>query len=453
MVSGPTTTKSRFLRFSGGDGVRYTPVVGEVAFRGGVVSKETSTIRSSDNRFEERRFDTPPSNTPRLSAKGIYYQKLREGNQQAADLILKYYGDVGSEFWLERTTRSTNHPDTSYYGISGRNWSSYKGSIHHLLATESFATRARQDMYWPSEDALKEALFGMGGTAISRANPIKPRTDLALLIAELVREGLPKAVGLSLIKEPSMKGLGEEWLNYNFGWGPIISDVQSLCDTVMKLDKLIRQYDNLSDKVNRRKYSFPDVKSTDRYSISNGLNISSINSSEIFRAPGRNAIVDRSYTQKTWFSGAYRFYQVPVSPNLEDFSEAQKKASYLLGIRITPDVLWELTPWSWLLDYFANIGNVLSNISHIGQDGMTLQYAYIMQHTSIDLQIDTGYTFYDRVSTNNRDPVKETMTVERKVRRKASPYGFGINPTSLTAKQWSILGALGLTLGPRSLRP
>jgi len=41
---------------------------------------------------------------------------------------------------------------------------------------------------------------------------------------------------------------------------------------------------------------------------------------------------------------------------------------------------------------------------------------------------------------------------EKKTRVRASPYGFGLSLDGLSDKQWSILGALGLTKAPRSLR-
>lgn len=48
-------------------------------------------------------------------------------------------------------------------------------------------------------------------------------------------------------------------------------------------------------------------------------------------------------------------------------------------------------------------------------------------------------------------PLGETIEVSRKVRRAASPYGFGLNAEAFSPKQWAILAALGLTRAPGRL--
>jgi len=40
----------------------------------------------------------------------------------------------------------------------------------------------------------------------------------------------------------------------------------------------------------------------------------------------------------------------------------------------------------------------------------------------------------------------------KKERAKATPYGFGVDPATFSEWQWSILAALGLTLGPHKMR-
>jgi hypothetical protein len=49
-------------------------------------------------------------------------------------------------------------------------------------------------------------------------------------------------------------------------------------------------------------------------------------------------------------------------------------------------------------------------------------------------------------------PAFTRVMVEQKRRIKSTPFGFGLSPGSFTARQWSILAALGMTRGPRSLR-
>jgi hypothetical protein len=119
----------------------------------------------------------------------------------------------------------------------------------------------------------------------------------------------------------------------------------------------------------------------------------------------------------------------------------------LLGTRLTPEVLYNLTPWSWALDWIVDLGAVIGNISAFLADGLILQYGYIMQETVIsDIYTLTGATCGNR-------PVQlyQTLGTIQKLRRKATPYGFGLNPNAFSDRQWAILAALGLTLGGNKL--
>jgi hypothetical protein len=118
------------------------------------------------------------------------------------------------------------------------------------------------------------------------------------------------------------------------------------------------------------------------------------------------------------------------------------EANKLLGLRLTPEVLWDLTPWTWLGDWVSNLGDVIHNVSALGQDNLVIKYGYIMQHTKYEREyrlslnkprID-GVGVYDLKLIN-----------ERKVRMKASPYGFGLTWDGFSTRQWAILGALGLS--------
>jgi len=127
-----------------------------------------------------------------------------------------------------------------------------------------------------------------------------------------------------------------------------------------------------------------------------------------------------------------------------------QKAKYLLGLQgLTPALLWELTPFSWLIDWFANIGTLISVNQALQENNLVLRYGYLMQkNTALVTIAHPGYPFY----TGHTGPLSATLTYEWKQRVRATPYGFGINTATLSASQWAILAALGLTSGPKSLR-
>jgi hypothetical protein len=120
------------------------------------------------------------------------------------------------------------------------------------------------------------------------------------------------------------------------------------------------------------------------------------------------------------------------------------EADRLLGVKITPEVLWNLTPWTWMLDWFGNVGDILRNISILGQDSMVMQYGYMMEHKTIH-RIHKCVDYYGQ-------PVRTEFHYETKRRVPATPYGFGLNQQSLTTAQAAILAALGMSRGPGAVK-
>lgn len=111
-----------------------------------------------------------------------------------------------------------------------------------------------------------------------------------------------------------------------------------------------------------------------------------------------------------------------------------------LGVTPNAANLWELVPYSWLVDYFTNAGTVLSNLSYSGVAGMGMDYAYCMAETSTTTHWSwVGPYFGSEIRTSC------TKYVRTKQRIRATPFGFGLKPEDLTPSQLAILAALGIS--------
>ena len=122
----------------------------------------------------------------------------------------------------------------------------------------------------------------------------------------------------------------------------------------------------------------------------------------------------------------------------------------LFGLNPTPSLLWEVLPWSWLIDWFSNVGDVVSNMSSNAVDNLVAHYAYVMRTQTVQ----TTYTAYYKCDTGTTGAYKcsggegtctATKLTVTKSRAKATPYGFGVSFGGLSAYQVSILGALGMS--------
>jgi hypothetical protein len=314
----------------------------------------------------------------------------------------------------------------------------------------SFPTNARS-----SENDLVKA----GTLAVSRCAPTNPVASLAATISDTRRDGLPNLLGhtlwegkLSHLKDIH-SSLGDEFLNVEFGWKPLLSDIKDFVFGVKNMNNLIAQFVRDSGKAVRRRYSFSPVVTITgvpnwriNQAVLGPFDYASYMSSGV---SGRTGVITReSYRSVSqWFSGSFT-YHLP-----SDFFEKISGVGWLdraveqLGLDLNPSTLWEMTPWSWAIDWFGNVGDVLHNLNNYSSYGLVMKYGYIMEHS---IARDTysysgGLGYRSDMQDRLTYPVPVTFCCETKLRRKATPYGFGFDMSSLSSMQKTILAALGLS--------
>lgn len=126
------------------------------------------------------------------------------------------------------------------------------------------------------------------------------------------------------------------WLEYSFGWTPLAMDVKDILLTIQS--KKVRQ---------------PTVVG---WGSSQSSQMSPVISTGAHYACIKYSIRDMSYVEVR--------YKVGLKDDCEYNFDAD---GWLDRFGITVDqfvpTLWELTPWSFFVDYFANIGNILDAIA------------------------------------------------------------------------------------------
>lgn len=300
-----------------------------------------------------------------------------------------------------------------------------------------------------------------GPKAFKATRPTAPTADLAVGLAELKREGLPSRRDFTDVINKvrgSHKGInlnpGDAYLAAEFGWKPLIRDLTDTLHAVTEAKAILKQYQRDSGKNIRRQYAFPPLITVDERPLRTGrLACYSNSTAGDVMFQGENPFGSLRETIQTeryvWFSGAFSYYLQQEGTNLLDkMDEFSQKANRLLGIRITPEVLWNLAPWSWLVDWQVNIGDNIANATALSSDGLVLRYGYLMVTTiTTHSAVITGPV----TRSGRTGPWVTTWKQTRKERFRAQPYGFGSNPASYTNRQWAILGALGLSHTPGHL--
>jgi hypothetical protein len=358
---------------------------------------------------------------------------------------LKSSGDIGGPFLLKRLGYSDTCQEIP--GTPSA-WSANPG---YVFPEYSGRSAELQRSTWPADPSSSLGLFeldmiGKGATAISRCAPTKPAFDGAVALGELVREGFPR-LAVSTLKHDVKKyrALGSDYLNVEFGWKPFVSDLRKFAHSVQTSDDYIQQLARNSGKDVRRRYKFPVVSSeSEKLERSNWPGAAS--SWQMVSGTG-NLYSRVSSVEKTWFSGAFTYhFDLSGSSSWERVSNAATRFRHLYGIKLTPDVLWNLMPWSWALDWVGNIGDVMSNIALFSNDGLVMRYGYVMS----TLRNDITYQLRD-VTLAGGTPYSadQTFTSEVKARLRATPFGFGLSFDGFTPRQLAIIAALGMSRGPR----
>lgn len=317
---------------------------------------------------------------------------------------------------------------------SGHYYGHLRAVSHGLLNSSSF---------WPSVSASSDSqLDALGTTAIARTIPTSPVADLVTTFGELLREGIPSMIGAQTWRERSLKAknAGSEYLNVEFGWKPLINEIQTFARVVRDADRILKQYEKMSGQKIMRSYQFPTETSSTLTELGNAYPIPASIATIVgaISKQGNKQRFDKIETRR-WFEACYTFY-LPKSGTLDGFLA---RADKLYGLRITPEVLWNLAPWSWAIDWFSNAGDVMKNISRFAADGLVMRYGYVMEHKKHERTFtlsNVGFKSYGDGHT-----FVEIFEVETKSRRVANPYGFASNWSGLTLRQKAIIAALGLT--------
>lgn len=192
---------------------------------------------------------------------------------------------------------------------------------------------------------------------LATTGPLTPRINLPLFVYEL--KDIPMMLRhagdlLHKIKRPSgldpAKEAAAATLAYQFGWAPLVGDLKKLLsfgDAVAKQQRILKGAH--SERGIRRRVSFGEEKYA-----TNGIDpVWSVYG--LFLTPEFNSELGC----KTW--GVVR-WKVRDSTQVGKYPSWNTSMRTALGFNagMIPISVWKAIPWTWLIDWFADISNVLT---------------------------------------------------------------------------------------------
>jgi hypothetical protein len=366
--------------------------------------------------------------------------------------------DTGHPFGSIKVLRS--HISLDAYLNNGASW--YRGPV---FVSHGKVANATPYSYGPLAANTASLLSITPTNRQATANryfamtaPDRKIGSLGSTLIELIRGDVPSLLKNFQEMMAAYKNVrnyaGAEALNIMFGWTPLIQEWANIIKVGMGLERVIyyesfrrkRQWDGPTYSASGSASSFLSYLGTPYAQFptlglpgettggSSGLG-GSIAATQ-FRD---TAVEDYHFTSK--YTGLAK-----AGRRAESFSDQAMDVAKRMGVIDDPEMIWDLTPYSWLVDWFTTMGESIANANVYSplSGKYNVDYAYVTtrQTTSYErtlLRVPSAGWVRSLSVTSARG---EQITVA-KWRDRATPFGFGTQLGSLSASQFAILVALG----------
>lgn len=242
--------------------------------------------------------------------------------------------------------------------------------------------------------------------------------------------------------------LGGEYLNAQFGWVPFIRDLRKFYELTHSVDRRLNQLIQENGRGINRRATISDETTVSQTVKNYSYPFANVLGGPSFVTNGSTVytVTTRTSTRK-WFSGKFRYY-VPDMGSPQWTFQARLA---LFGAIPTPETVWNVMPWSWLIDWYGNVGDVVSNLSPNAVGYPSLEYSYIMKHVTVETEARASVYHPGKSDSLNQwatfeHDFRSTIKEEQKMRNGGgNPLGLGVKFESLSGYQTSILAALGIS--------
>lgn len=280
-----------------------------------------------------------------------------------------------------------------------------------------------------------------GATGIARASPVRTQLGLGQFIGEL--RDIPRLPHKILELRNGLKffkNAGSQYLNWEFGWKPFLKDLRGTVKAAVDSEKHIRQLLRDNGRVVRRRVTIAkDSRITFQNASGFAIGYPAVEG-EFIDAYGK-LYTTTWESNRTAFSGAFKYYLdyrhgMPMTPKLH-----RQLMTILYGADLSPHTAWSLLPWSWLTDWFTNVGDNIANMDMIQNDSLTIVYGYATDYK----QTMDQYALQGAILGGRAVNAVQFVVDEYTGRTKSTPYGFGLDPANFSIRRVAILAALGFS--------
>nr|QDH88563.1 MAG: hypothetical protein H3BulkLitter171370_000001 [Leviviridae sp.] len=255
---------------------------------------------------------------------------------------------------------------------------------------------------------------------LSRSNPSQPIVDVPVALAEL-RElpDLFRIAGRTIAQK-----IASGNLNYQFGWKPLLGDLGNLLGVQASIDKRVAHLSRLHEN------------GGGSYKADVGTNtLPGTKTLWAFPPGGGTMWVRHTGFCRRWISVSWIPSYDPRT-EMPDLNQIRQQAfRSVLGLTVDLSTAWELLPWSWLVDWFSNLGNILAARRNLV--GFVPGACYTMTHT----ERHSNFTLEGSSVLTHTYPYLHQVVKERVP---TSSSSISANVPFLSGRQLGILASLAV---------
>lgn len=236
---------------------------------------------------------------------------------------------------------------------------------------------------------------------------------------------------------PSAKDSVNHYLAYQMGWVPLISDLRKLVRFRQAVDRRINDLDRLfnQNKGLRRSVGKENV-SKGRQGMWKQTKVDDRKVAISSLGPGINVRQVTLQGQEMWATVRWKATQLP-SAKWSHQKLSRTARNLVFGLNVNPKALWDAFPWSWLVDWYANVGDFLE--AHHNAIPLTRDSVCVMRHS----WAFASWTRIDQYVPYIRGG-EGSATAESKARFLGGGPVLSATLPFISGRQFSILGALAI---------
>lgn len=248
----------------------------------------------------------------------------------------------------------------------------------------------------------------------------------------------------SKIMQP--KKIADNFLNHQFGWSPFLKDLKDFDYVVQNYHDIIAKLVKRNDKWTRRRVTLKSEVSSRPIHSGIGNKCLPVFLDPGWYAPGQQPTWATVETKSSHITavGVFKYYRPEFDEKVQDRLSQWNSAMQFLtvsGARINPSNLYNAVPWTWAIDWFANVGDYVEHETAVHQDALVSKYSYVMQHQRIERTFSNELPLFSGGRT-----LQFSRVIDSKQRERGnSPNGFSLTWDALTPRQLAIAAALGIS--------